>query len=154
MLQRGGPIGASDDLVQAGYPFLHAAVMLEADISCPEDAIIDVISFTQAHADAGRLWCNGQCLGWQWGEMWSFAVLTPPADSFCRLQLELVPSSFNLFGPHHHIDGDRHVISPGQYVGRKNFADRLDAPEVTRVPDWHFKPLIPPAQVTLQSRCR
>lgn len=26
--------------------------------------------------------------------------------------IELVSSGFNAYGPHHHVDGDRHVVSP------------------------------------------
>jgi hypothetical protein len=68
--------------------------------------------------------------------------LLPPevVGKACDLLLKLVPSTFNLHGPHHHIDGDRHVVSPGQFEYVRNFADRPDAPECTRVPEWHFRP--------------
>ena len=43
-----------------------------------------------------------------------------------------------MYGPHHHIDGDRHLISPAQYSGHKNFADFPDSPECTLVNGYHF----------------
>ena len=61
----------------------------------------------------------------------------------------LVPSTFNIFGPHHYYNGDWHVVSPGQIIGEKNFADLPDAPNYTLVPEWHFKPLRLPSAVAV-----
>ncbi len=36
------------------------------------------------------------------------------------------------------MDGDRHIVSPAQYSGRKNFADAPDSPENTFVSGFHF----------------
>ena len=56
------------------------------------------------------------------------------------IEVRLISSTFNFFGPHHHVDGDPHVVSPAQYAYKKNFADRTDAPMDTHTTRWHFKP--------------
>ena len=55
-----------------------------------------------------------------------------------RTVIRLIPSTFNTYGPHHHIDGDRHLTSPMQYSGEKGFADAQDAPSFTLTDKWHF----------------
>lgn len=54
------------------------------------------------------------------------------------LAVALYPSTFNVYGPHHHYEGDRYLTSPDQYAGIKNFADHPGAPEQTRVQHAHF----------------
>lgn len=55
-----------------------------------------------------------------------------------NIELELTASTFNTFGPHQHMDGDRGLVSPSQYSGEKNFADRPDAAECTKISQFHF----------------
>ncbi len=90
---------------------------------------------------------DGQPAGWAWGPDWQLTLPQPHAAGPHRLRLELVPSPFNIFGPHHYYNGDWHVVSPGQIIGEKNFADLPDAPANTHVPAWHFKPLRLPTAV-------
>ena len=54
------------------------------------------------------------------------------------VELELIPSTFNTYGPHHHRDGDRPLISPDQYSGIKNFADHPEAPSCTLISEWYL----------------
>ena len=91
--------------------------------------------------DAVRGSIDGAAAGWAWGPDWRLVAPQPLAAGPHRLRLELVPSTYNVFGPHHYFHGDWHVVSPGQIVGEKNFADLPDAPACTHVPEWHFKPL-------------
>ncbi len=97
--------------------------------------------------DAARATLDGQPAGWTWGPDWQLTLPQPLAAGSHRLRLELVPSTFNIFGPHHYYNGDWHVVSPGQIIGEKNFADLPDAPNNTHVPEWHFKPLRLPTAV-------
>lgn len=55
-----------------------------------------------------------------------------------KVEAQLYPSTYNSYGPHHHRDGDRHLISPMQYEGQKNFADFADSPEDTLISQWNF----------------
>jgi len=83
-------------------------------------------------------------LGWIWEPDWQIAVKLKPGPQ--ALRLEMVPSTYNYFGPHHYFAGDRHVVSPDQFAGKRNFADPGDAPANTLVRQWHFRPFrLPPA---------
>jgi hypothetical protein len=74
------------------------------------------------------------------GSDWSFVPPEPLAAGRHQVAVRLIPSNFNRYGPHHHIDGDPSVVSPAQYEYARNFADRPDAPAVTRTRAWHLKP--------------
>ncbi len=137
---------AADELVAGGFPFLHRPLVAETTITLTAPA--SALRFTAAGGDAVRASIDGQPAGWAWGPDWQLALKSPLAAGAHRLRLELVPSTFNHFGPHHYYNGDWHVVSPGQVLGEKNFADLPDAPAATHVPAWHFKPLRLPASLT------
>jgi len=106
------------------------------------------ISFATIAADAARVTLDGTDRGWIWSPDWSVPLPCDLTESEHRLSLELVPGTYNRFGPHQHIDGDRHVVTPDQFAGRKNFADKAEAPESTYDSDWRFRPFQPPGMVT------
>jgi len=78
--------------------------------------------------------------GWCWGPDWTVRMPAPLPAGRHKIVIHLTPSTFNRYGPHHHVDGDRPIVSPAQYQYVKNFADRPDAPANTRMSAWHFKP--------------
>ncbi|QYM79163.1 hypothetical protein K0B96_00680 [Horticoccus luteus] len=139
------PPPANAELTAAGYPFLGSRVVAETMLTVPAGA--RALHLLNLAGDAVRVELAGVNLGWTWGPAWSVALpphVTPGAH---RVRLELVPSTFNTFGPHRYLYGDWPVVSPDQIIGRKNFADPADAPEHTHGPDWHFKPLRLPAKI-------
>lgn len=72
------------------------------------------------------------------GPNWSVPLPQVIQKGAYELEVLLYPSTFNVYGPHRHIDGDRYLTSPDQYKGVKNFADRPDAPEQTKAEGSHF----------------
>lgn len=138
---------AAAELIGGGFPFLHAPLAAEADFTLAESA--RSLVFAGTAGDALRLSINATAAGWAWGPDWSLALAAPLAAGTHRLRVELVPSTFNHFGPHHYYNGDWHVVSPGQVVGDKNFADLPDAPVPTHIAAWHFKPLRLPATIAV-----
>lgn len=134
------------ELTSAGYPFLHRPLAAETSFTLP--AAARQLRLDGPVGDAIRAWVDGEPAGWAWGPDWVLSPATPLAAGPHRLRVELVPSTFNTFGPHHYYNGDWHVVSPGQIVGDKNFADLPDAPSPTLIPEWHFKPLRLPGRLT------
>ncbi|MBB6733317.1 hypothetical protein [Cohnella zeiphila] len=128
------------DLIASGYPFADEpatfvkTVPLQGERGIAEGAM----RLTGVKGAAARVRLDDLELGWCRGPDWSVALPAglPPGEH--ALTVELYPSTFNKFGPHRHIDGDRQVTSPAQYEGVKNYADRPDAPERTLGDDWHF----------------
>ncbi|MFI5358307.1 MAG: hypothetical protein ACHQ4G_13325, partial [Opitutales bacterium] len=127
------------ELVAGGLPFLQVPLAATAEfvLSVPAAAL----RFGGIQGDALEVRLDGAASHWVWGPEWQLARSQPLAAGRHRLDVRLVASTFNHFGPHHYYNGDWHVVSPGQVVGAKNFADLPDAPESTHVPAWHFKPL-------------
>ncbi|MBS0664140.1 MAG: hypothetical protein JSR48_12815 [Verrucomicrobia bacterium] len=138
-------LAADAELAAAGLPFLHRPLVAEANFEL--GSIARQLRFGGMMGDAIRAWVDGRPAGWAWGPDWTLSLPAPLAAGPHRLRVELVPSTFNYFGPHHYYNGDWHVVSPGQIVGEKNFADLPDAPSPTLIPAWHFKPLRLPSQV-------
>ena len=140
--------GAVDgDLVQAGFPFLRPPLMVETVFKTTSPA--NSFQLCGVKADAALVALNGLELGWIWGPHWEIAApLKPGKHTLC---LKLISSTYNYFGPHHYFAGDRHVISPDQFTGKRNFADPADAPANTRVKAWHFRPFQPPQTITILS---
>ncbi|MGH7953273.1 MAG: hypothetical protein ACREFE_15335 [Limisphaerales bacterium] len=134
------------DLVQAGFPFLHSP--LTAETIFKTTRVVNSIQLCKVKADAARITLNGS-LGWTWGPRWE--IDAPLNLGTHALKLELIPSTYNYFGPHHYFAGDHHVISPDQFTGKKNFADSADAPENTLVKNWHFRSLQLPQSISILS---
>jgi hypothetical protein len=100
-----------------------------------------IIQFADIAADAARIELDGADCGFVWGPDWRLHLRTPIGAGKHTLAITLYPSAYNTFGPHHHLDGDIHAVSPVQFEGTKNFADRPEAPLKTHVSAWHVKPL-------------
>jgi len=141
------PAVVSGELVATGFPFLHDPFIAESTFTLAKPA--QALRFGGMLGDALRATIDGRPAGWAWGPDWQLTLSSPLAAGPHRLRLELVPSTFNTFGPHHYFNGDWHVVSPGQIVGEKNFADTPDAPNYTLVPEWHFKPLRLPSALVV-----
>ncbi len=109
------------------------------------------LSFEGVKGDTLRVAVDGVDLGFAYGPAWRVDLPCGLAAGEHRLSLVLHPSAFNKYGPHHHLDGDPKVVSPAQYTGRKNFADRVEAPEVTWVSGWNFKPVRMPTHLILST---
>ncbi len=133
------PAAATGELAAAGFPFLNRPLVAESTFTLA--APVRTLRLGDVLGDTARVTVDDDIAGWVWGPDWEVTLSSPLNPGVHRLRLELVPSTFNFFGPHHYYNGDWHVVSPGQIVGDKNFADLPDAPDFTHVPEWHFKPL-------------
>ncbi len=120
------------DLIGAGFPFCRDGVEVSALRYVDADGLLKL---GQPDADAACVRA-GETVQWIWGGDWCTNTCLP--EGFHPVVLRLVPSTFNTYGPHHYYQGDRHLTSPAQYTGEKNFADAADAPEHTHVPQWHL----------------
>jgi hypothetical protein len=90
-------------------------------------------------AEAIRLKVDDRDCGWEWRINGELCFAEKLSAGTYRIKIEMVPNTFNAFGPHHYYGGDWHVVSPDQIKGRRNFADPADAPAHTHVPTWHFR---------------
>jgi hypothetical protein len=135
------------DLVQAGFPFLRSSLVAESAFQTEYPA--NSIELCEIQADAARVILDGNDLGWTWGPHWKIGRQIKPGRH--TLKLELIPSGYNYFGPHHYFAGDHRVISPDQFTGRKNFADPDGAPDNTLVRAWHFRPFQLPRSISIYS---
>jgi hypothetical protein len=136
---------ADGDLVQTGFPFLRSPLIVETIFETTRPT--NSFQLCGIKADAACFTLNDVSSGWVWGPDWKIAAPLKPGTR--TLRLELIPSSFNYFGPHHYFAGDRHVIGPDQFTGKKNFADPANAPADTHVAAWHFRPLQPPQSISI-----
>jgi len=139
---------SSRDLLAAGFPFLRHPLSVQAQWKIKHP--VTRLRLAGIAADAARVWIDRIDCGWIWGPDWELPQAISPGRHEIRLQL--IPSTFNTFGPHHYYLGDRHVISPDQFAGKKNFADPANAPDRTLTPIWHFVPFKLPAAILTSDR--
>ncbi|WP_046214237.1 hypothetical protein [Paenibacillus wulumuqiensis] len=149
-------------LIESGFPFYSDSVEMSATLSVSMDELKEgsealYLQLTGVDADAAYIQIDGQSAGYCWAPDWKIelpseigeAAPTSNANGknwhdsetteiLLEITVELIPSTYNRYGPHLHRDGDRHVVSPDQYRGIKNFADDPDAPSCTRGEDYHF----------------
>ncbi|QNK57011.1 hypothetical protein [Paenibacillus sp. PAMC21692] len=130
------PLDCSD-LISSGLPFSGTPVQVTKELKVESSITAGVLQLTDVHAAAAQIWLGELALGWCWGPEWRVKTGRLDAGNY-PLTVSLYPSTYNVYGPHRHVDGDRHLTSPGQYEGVKNFADRADAPERTTGTQWHF----------------
>ena len=137
------------NLIADGFPFLRESLVLTGTITL--DHAASALLLNGVEADAFRLQVGESDLGWTWRKNGGvrFEVNLPTGTH--RLRLELVPNTFNSFGPHHYYGGDWHVVSPDQIKGVRNFADPPDAPAHTHVSAWHFRPFRLPDSLTVEN---
>jgi hypothetical protein len=134
------------DLVADGFPFLREPVMFTGTITLPNT--VAACKLDGVEADAIRLRAGELDFGWTWRTNGEVRFDVKLAAGTHRLRLELVPNTFNAFGPHHYYLGDWHVVSPDQIKGVRNFADPLNAPACTHVKAWHFRRFNLPETIT------
>lgn len=120
------------DLIAAGYPFCESFLKIRAVLPVSENGKLILGGIW---ADCAFIEIDGNEYGYIWGPDWTLTGIEPGIHT---VDVTLYPSTFNAYGPQHHIDGDRYLTSPGQYMGKKCFADSADAPENTLLPQWHF----------------
>ena len=140
---------APQELIAAGFSFARGPLVVEGNWESETVGCGHSLRLAGIKADAARVRVDGRDLGWAYGPDWQLPFVESLPAGAHRIQLGLIPSTFNFFGPHHHVDGDRHLVSPDQFSGKKNFADRADAPDPTQISAWHFKPLRPPTEIAL-----
>lgn len=125
------------NLIASGFPYASSPITVKKTVFL-DGSEKGTLQLTNLWADAAFIKLGGQVLGWSWGPHWSVALPQSLQEGSYELEVLLYPSTFNMYGPHHHVDGDRYLTSPDQYKGIKNFADRPDAPEETLVSGTHF----------------
>ncbi|UKS24730.1 hypothetical protein LOZ80_24375 [Paenibacillus sp. HWE-109] len=149
------------NLIAAGFPFaaepFKAKKTLELELESKAGAEVEPeagvgvgvelesksgsyasLAFRGMQAAAAHVWMDGSDLGWCWGPDWSVHLPAKLLPGPHQLEVWIYPSTFNLYGPHYHLDGDRYLTSPDQYKGIKNFADRPSTSERTRGKHAHF----------------
>lgn len=125
--------GAS--LVESGYPFYSGGVRYRGDMAIDRPG--SGFALHDVHGAAARVLLDGEEIGWTWGPRWEIdADITAGTHT---LTVELYTTSFNLFGPHHHICGDSPIVSSSHYTGVRDFAQPPEEP-VLLIEVMHVQP--------------
>ncbi|MDB5327088.1 MAG: hypothetical protein JWM57_2657 [Phycisphaerales bacterium] len=131
--------GPVESFAAAGYGFCRSAVILTAAFSNSGSA--NTLRIGESGADAVDVEIDGTPVGTVYKEEQTLAL----PDGRCHeITLRLYSSAFNAYGPHHYFAGDRFVISPDQFAGRRNFADPAGAPACTTVATTFVRDVSPP----------
>lgn len=126
------------DLVESGYPFCFEPITFINEINL--ETSVKRLKLSNTFASCAEITIDGHLSIWCFAPSWTVSLEKSLKSGKHTIEVKLVPSTFNFFGPHHHYMGDRHVVSPVQYAYKKNVADLPDAPDNTRSNLCHFKP--------------
>jgi hypothetical protein len=142
-----GPTGKEVDLVAAGYPFTREPITLHTEIQVTGH--IRILALSPFHADAVHVRIAGVDHGWHWPAARGHGLAVPAelTPGSYALRLALVPSSYNVYGPHHYVLGDAPAISPAQITGERNFIDEALPHLSTHEAAWHLKRFSAPSRV-------
>lgn len=123
---------SSENLIKAGFPFIEKPIIVSADIEFEKE-----LKLSNIYADAYKVKIDGEDLGFYFDSELSIDCPNITMGKH-KVELELIPNTYNVFGPHHNYEGDRHLCSPLQFEGIKAFADWPDAPKKTIDKKWRF----------------
>lgn len=128
------------DMIATGLPFCHGPVRLQKSFGLAEGAAAgsQLCLDGPVHGDTALVRCDSELLGWAWGPEWAVMLPSGLVPGSHVIELDLISSTYNRFGPHHYIGGDNRIVSPGQYEGVRNFADRPEMPDATADGLWRF----------------
>lgn len=122
-----------NDFIFSGYPFSEKPIVCEKQL---EGNIEGYLKINCKYIAAARVFINGKELGWVYGG--NECVRIDGKYEKALITCEAYQSAFNIYGPHHHIEGDRPLISPMQFSGEKNFADTASLPQYTLEENMKF----------------
>lgn len=121
------PDSCSNDLILSGYPFAFESVTAEKTLG---GDICGDIRIDCSHIAAAHVYIDGVDCGWIY-EGNDTVNIPVSGKNTARLVCKIYQTAYNLYGPIHHLEGDRHLTSPAQYEGEKNFADTPSLPKFT-----------------------
>ena len=108
------------DLVTDGFPFLQAELEVGAAVELP--AAISFLRFDGVEADAVHLSVDGTDYGWVWRTNGEIKFATKLAAGKHRLQLRLIPNTFN---------GSAHRITISAATGTSSVRTRFAALKIS-----------------------
>ncbi len=127
------PAECGTDFISSGYPFSANPIKLIKQL---EGNTSGRIRIGCEHIAAAHVYVDGEDYGWIYEG--SDTIQLSSKSKKCELVLEVYQSAYNIYGPHHHLEGDRPLVSPAQFEGKKNFADTPSLPENTLEDDMKF----------------
>lgn len=121
------------DFILSGYPFCTEPIVCIKEV---ENVKAGYLKFDCTHVAAIQAFIDDREIGWVYGG--NECIKIDNEYQKATLKCKVYQSAFNVYGPHHHREGDRHLVSPMQFTGEKNFADTLSLPENTLEEDMKF----------------
>jgi hypothetical protein len=113
------------DLIRAGYPFFTGRLALEREVTITREPSPDaVLELPPLSAVTATIHIGGQ----EAGTVWKSPRAVPIGNLLVRgrnlVSITLTTGLRNLLGPHHHEDGEVHVVSPQSFACTKGWYGR------------------------------
>lgn len=121
------------NFVLSGYPFSAEPIVCIKEI---ENVKKGYMEFDCRHIAAAQVFIDDNEVGWVYGG--NKYIKIDKEYKKATLRCKVYQTAFNIYGPHHHKEGDRHLVSPMQFTGEKNFADTRSLPEYTLEDEMKF----------------
>ena len=127
------------NLIKSGFQFCSEYITAQKDFTLENNIKDAILKINNVNADTIKGFINHKAVGYCLeSEKWSIAVGDLLSGKTYKIKLQLVPNTFNVYGPHRYIGADMPLVSPSQFEGIKNFADSIDSPENTLTDEYKF----------------
>ncbi len=109
------------DFIKLGFPFMQDKIILNSKFYVGTDKCLKIMDDNSFAADIAEVIVDGvRSDNYVYRNHLCIYNISEGLHDVC---IEMVPSTYNMYGPHHYYRGDHYLISPAQYKGEKNFVD-------------------------------
>ncbi len=125
------------ELTKQGLLYFAGSISLEKDIFVDH---IDkykeyLIDLTGQRSSLIEVWVNGNKAHESYWAPYQKDIKSYLQDGNNRINLKIYGSNRNLFGPHHHIDGECYNVGPDSFTGKWSWVERKSEADATEIFD-------------------
>ncbi len=119
------------DITGEGYPFFTGSMKFKQEVEINELKTKAYLNIDKVDSTLARIWVNGESTGFMPWEPYSIDITDLLKLGSNVIEIELITTRRNLFGPHHYKFRDQETFSvPGRWINEAYWMD-----------DYYFAPL-------------
>ena len=122
---------SNSSLTECGYPFCIDSVTAKKIFITEENVLHPYVKIDCMNVSAMEVIFDGIPIGCIYNGNNTLELPSIEARQQHLIEIKAFSSAFNAYGPHFYYRGDSGMITPSQYFGVKNFADDINAPNIT-----------------------
>lgn len=123
---------SNHNLTESGYPQCTDFSAAKKIFIARQNILHPYLKIDCRNFSAAEVKFDGEYIGCVYGGNEMIEIPSMESGQQHLIEVKVYSSAYNSYGPNFYYKGDSGLITSSQYLGIKNFADDIDAPEVTR----------------------